>query len=85
MQSGLTCKLKQEADKHDHTRQHMAKKIQQRTITRLDAKPDWAFFARLHPIWDKPSCQIANSNLGQSGNLDQVGTNLARVLWLGQL
>ena len=28
--------------------------------------------------------QIANSNLGQSGNLGQIETNLARLLWLGQ-
>ena len=80
MQSGLTCKFKQETHKHDYARQRMAKKIQQRTITRLDAKPDWTFFARLDPIWDGPSCQIANSNLGQSGNLDQIGTNRARLL-----
>ena len=29
-------------------------------------------------------CQIAHSNLGQSGNLGQIAANLARLLWLGQ-
>jgi len=28
--------------------------------------------------------QIANSNLGQSGNLGQIATDLARLLRLGQ-
>jgi len=40
--------------------------------------PDWTQSGKTHKH------QIANSNLGQSGNLGQIATNLARLLWLGQ-
>ena len=63
---------------------HRGKGSKSQGSTAEDATGNDAKEAR-EKIRNKPKCQIANSIPRQSGNLEQMGTDLARLLWLGQI